>query len=63
MQDFECFTILEQGSVPGLQILSQSGEWILAPPIPGTMVVNIADCLSTWFEGPPSDSILPIDKL
>ncbi|KAJ6119978.1 hypothetical protein N7523_004258 [Penicillium sp. IBT 18751x] len=46
--DYECFTILSQGSVPGLQVLSHSGDWILARPIPGTMVVNIADCLSTW---------------
>ncbi|KAJ5816468.1 Isopenicillin N synthase [Penicillium robsamsonii] len=45
--DFECFTILSQGSVPGLQVLSHSGEWILAPPLPGTLVVNIADCLKS----------------
>jgi isopenicillin N synthase-like dioxygenase len=48
IQDFECFTILSQGSAPGLQVLTHSSEWILAPPIAGTMVVNIADCLSTW---------------
>ncbi|KAJ5432943.1 uncharacterized protein N7458_012099 [Penicillium daleae] len=46
--DWECFTILSQGKVPGLEILNHKGEWILAPPIPGTLVVNIADCLSTW---------------
>ncbi|KAJ5397434.1 hypothetical protein N7509_005547 [Penicillium cosmopolitanum] len=46
--DFECFTILSQDAVPGLQVLNHNGEWILAPPIPGTLVVNIADCLSTW---------------
>ncbi|KAJ5690045.1 hypothetical protein N7462_004437 [Penicillium macrosclerotiorum] len=46
--DWECFTILSQGKVPGLQVLNHNGEWILAPPIPGTLVVNIADCLSTW---------------
>ncbi|KAJ5160172.1 uncharacterized protein N7482_007176 [Penicillium canariense] len=46
--DWECFTILSQGRVPGLQVLNYNGEWISAPPIPGTLVVNIADCLSTW---------------
>ncbi|KAF3384707.1 putative iron/ascorbate oxidoreductase [Penicillium rolfsii] len=46
--DYECFTILSQGKVPGLEILNHKGDWILAPPIPGTLVVNIADCLSTW---------------
>ncbi|CAI7634860.1 unnamed protein product [Penicillium manginii] len=35
-------------AVPGLQVLNHNGEWILTPPIPGTLVVNIADCLSTW---------------
>ncbi|KAI2789946.1 hypothetical protein POX_d05447 [Penicillium oxalicum] len=36
------------GHVPGLEILNHNGEWVLAPPIAGTLVVNIADCLSTW---------------
>lgn len=48
MEDYECFTILSQGTVPGLEVLNHRGDWILAPPIPGTLVVNIADCLSTW---------------
>lgn len=48
LKDWECFTVLSQGKVPGLQFLDHNGNWILAPPIPGTLVVNIADCLSTW---------------
>ncbi|ETS84720.1 hypothetical protein PFICI_02745 [Pestalotiopsis fici W106-1] len=46
--DIECFTILCQGSVPALQILNAGGEWIEAPPIPGTFVVNIGDLLARW---------------
>ncbi|KAJ5894287.1 hypothetical protein N7495_005978 [Penicillium taxi] len=46
--DWECFTILLQWKVPGLQVFNHDGEWIPAPPIPGTLVVNIADCLSAW---------------
>ncbi|KAK1142549.1 hypothetical protein N8T08_007524 [Aspergillus melleus] len=47
--DYECFTILAQNQVPALQIHSNTHqEWILAPPIPGTLVVNIADYLSVW---------------
>ena len=46
--DIECFTILCQGSQPTLQILSADGEWLSAPPIPGTFVVNIGDMLSYW---------------
>ncbi|KAF7590393.1 hypothetical protein BBP40_002894 [Aspergillus hancockii] len=34
--------------VPALQVRNARDEWILAPPIPGTLVVNIADCLSIW---------------
>ncbi|KAE8376925.1 2OG-Fe(II) oxygenase family oxidoreductase [Aspergillus bertholletiae] len=46
--DYECFTILSQDTVPALQIRNAQGEWIVAPPIPRTLVVNIADCLSMW---------------
>lgn len=46
--DIECFTILCQGTIPALQILNSEGEWIQAPPIPGTFVVNIGDMLARW---------------
>ncbi|KAL2202606.1 putative isopenicillin N synthetase [Sarocladium strictum] len=46
--DIELFTILAPGTVPALQILNSSGEWIQAPPIPGTFVVNIGDMLAMW---------------
>jgi isopenicillin N synthase-like dioxygenase len=47
--DIECFTILCQGGdVPALQVLNPRGEWVLAPPIPGTFVVNIGDMLARW---------------
>lgn len=47
-QDIECFTILCQGEEAGLQILNGGGEWIEAPPIKGTFVVNIGDMMSRW---------------
>ncbi|EOO01943.1 putative clavaminate synthase-like protein [Phaeoacremonium minimum UCRPA7] len=47
-QDIECFTILCQGEEAGLQILNGKGEWIEAPPIKGTFVVNIGDMMSRW---------------
>ena len=46
--DIECFTILCQGTQPALQILNVNGEWIEAPPIPGTFVINIGDMLARW---------------
>ena len=42
--DFECFTLLTQDMNGGLEVLSKSGYWIKAKPIPGSIVVNIADC-------------------
>ncbi|KAK3313015.1 hypothetical protein B0H66DRAFT_384058 [Apodospora peruviana] len=41
--DFQLFTILIQDSVGGLQVLSRSGQWLYAKPIPGTFVVNFGD--------------------
>lgn len=46
--DYECLTILCQSSQAGLQVLNPRGEWIAAPPIPGTFVVNIGDMLQRW---------------
>jgi isopenicillin N synthase-like dioxygenase len=42
--DFECFTIVTQDDSAGLEVLSKSGTWIKANPVPGSFVVNIADC-------------------
>jgi isopenicillin N synthase-like dioxygenase len=46
--DYNAFTLLYQDAQGGLQILNAAGEWIDAPPIPGTMVVNIGDLFQTW---------------
>lgn len=35
------FTFLSQDNVGGLQVLSKGGEWIAAPPIQGSLVVNV----------------------
>ncbi|WVW82460.1 hypothetical protein I302_104470 [Kwoniella bestiolae CBS 10118] len=46
--DFECFTILRQDEVSGLQVQNRKGEWIDAVPSPDTFIVNIGDQLSRW---------------
>lgn len=50
--DFGCLTLLLQ-QTPGLEVLSD-GQWVAAPPIEGTLVVNIGDLLARW-----SDDRLP----
>ena len=46
--DYECFTILAQNAIGGLQVLNHAGEWISAVPIPGTFVVNVGDQMARW---------------
>jgi isopenicillin N synthase-like dioxygenase len=49
--DSSFMTLLAQNPVPGLQIRTQAGEWIDAPVIPGTFVVNTGDVLNRWTNG------------
>jgi isopenicillin N synthase-like dioxygenase len=46
--DYGCLTILAQDEVGGLQLLNGAGQWIAAPPIPGTFVINIGDQMARW---------------
>ncbi|KAI8623832.1 hypothetical protein F5Y19DRAFT_468270 [Xylariaceae sp. FL1651] len=41
--DLQLFTLLWQDNVGGLQVLTREGQWIKAPPIENTLVVNIGD--------------------
>jgi isopenicillin N synthase-like dioxygenase len=49
--DFGVLTVLCQDSVGGLQIETINGEWVHAPPIEGTLIINVGDLLSRWTEG------------
>ena len=46
--DFGVLTVLLQDNSGGLQVRAKSGDWIEAPPIPGTLVCNIGDLLARW---------------
>lgn len=49
--DFGVLTVLCQDLVGGLQVENIDGEWIEAPPIAGSLVVNVADLLARWTDG------------
>jgi isopenicillin N synthase-like dioxygenase len=49
--DSSFITLLAQNRVAGLQLMSQAGEWIDAPAIEGTFVVNTGDMLHRWSNG------------
>ncbi len=49
--DFGVLTVLCQDSVGGLQVEDVNGEWLEAPPVEGTLVVNVADLLARWTDG------------
>lgn len=49
--DFGVLTVLCQDNVGGLQVESLDGEWIEAPPIDDTLIVNVGDLLARWTEG------------
>ncbi|VTL99196.1 oxidoreductase [Pseudomonas aeruginosa] len=46
--DYGCVTLLYQDAAGGLQVQNRQGEWIDAPPIDGTFVVNIGDMMARW---------------
>lgn len=49
--DSGAFTLLYQDEVGGLEILSQDGDWVMIPHVPGSFVVNIGEMMKVWTDG------------
>jgi len=46
--DYGAFTILFQDDIGGLEVKTSSGDWVNATPVPGTVLINIADMMQRW---------------
>ncbi len=49
--DFGVLTVLCQDNTGGLQVQDINGDWIHAPSIEGTLLVNVGDLLARWTAG------------
>lgn len=46
--DYGSITLLFQDDIGGLEVQTALGDWIAAPAIPGTVVVNTGDLMQRW---------------
>ena len=46
--DYGGLTLLSQDDTGGLQVRARTGEWVTAPPLAGTFVVNVGDLMARW---------------
>ncbi|KAI5684877.1 nonhem dioxygenase in morphine synthesis Nterminal [Leishmania braziliensis] len=49
--DYGIVTLLYQDKAGGLQVKNAQGEWVDAPPVEGSYVVNIGDMMAMWSNG------------
>ncbi|MEO0758759.1 MAG: 2OG-Fe(II) oxygenase family protein [Cyanobacteria bacterium J06648_16] len=46
--DYGSITLLLQNEQGGLEVQTRDGQWIAAPPLPETVVVNVGDAMQRW---------------
>lgn len=49
--DWGGITLLAQDDIGGLEVQNAAGEWLSAPPVPGTYVINLGDLMARWTNG------------
>lgn len=49
--DYGTLTILAQDPIGGLELCTRDGEWVGAPHIEGTLVINLGDLVKVWTNG------------
>ncbi len=46
--DYGMITLLTQDPIGGLELRTRSGEWVAAPYVEGTLVINLGDMVKVW---------------
>jgi isopenicillin N synthase-like dioxygenase len=46
--DYGAYTLLAQDPIGGLEVKTRSGEWLSAPYIEGTLIINLGDLFRAW---------------
>ena len=49
--DHGIVTILWQDDSGGLEVMGADGEWLAAPPVPGSFVINVGELMKRWTNG------------
>jgi isopenicillin N synthase-like dioxygenase len=49
--DWGALTFLLQDGSGGLEVQNAAGDWVAAPPVPGTFVMNLGDMVERWTNG------------